>query len=420
MAFFKQSVLSPLLVSLALAVGSNLVLGADLFLDFGFGIAGKAALLLLVPVTMVASIWMLQASISANVRKIQAMMAGSETTSTDSEVAQEFLPIQTGIAAKLDNVSSLAPLIASVSDELWNYSKQVYQENQASVEEMSRQNHAIQGISIDLNSVANGVEEVAHNAGETATFIGDSATHADNGKIIMTKAFGAMSALSGYVSSSAEICNLLGEDSKSVSKVIDVIREIAGQTNLLALNAAIEAARAGEQGRGFAVVADEVRMLAQRTQDATQEVQGIIERIQSHVKEAIHATQSSEGEVAETEETIAEACEIFAELVGTVKSLKESNTSIATATHAQSQSANNLTTNLNCISQTNEGSLHRAQETTLHCNELMRTIAQLQSLVGMLCPICISKGGDVAASAGYSAGSSSSSSAASSSDVELF
>jgi len=188
--------------------------------------------------------------------------------------------------------------------------------------------------------------------------------------------------LSDKLQQTAGTVTRLAEEAASIGQVVDVIRAIADQTNLLALNAAIEAARAGEAGRGFAVVADEVRNLAQRTQSSTQEIERMIGAIQSATEQSVRDMQQS-SEFASRSQTMAgeadQALGLIAERVGQIN---EMNLVIASAAEEQAQVAREVDRNLVAIRDISEQSATGAQQTSVASDELARLATQLNRLVG--------------------------------------
>ena len=179
------------------------------------------------------------------------------------------------------------------------------------------------------------VQEVAHSAVAAADSTHQAAKESDAGKVTMTEAMGAMSSLGDQIGRASEAVTRLGKETQSIGAVLDVIRGIAEQTNLLALNAAIEAARAGEQGRGFAVVADEVRTLASRTQGSTQEIRKMIERLQAEAQGVVEVMREGTSQASVVEELIENACVSLAEIGGAVSNIDGMNTQIASAAEQQ-------------------------------------------------------------------------------------
>lgn len=186
-----------------------------------------------------------------------------------------------------------------------------------------------------VNELVHAVQEVAHSAAAAADSTHQAAKEADNGKVAMTEAMGAMSSLGDHIGRAGEAVTRLGKETQNIGAVLDVIRGIAEQTNLLALNAAIEAARAGEQGRGFAVVADEVRTLASRTQRSTQEIRQMIERLQGEAQSVVGVMSEGTSQASVVEEFIENACVALAEIGGAVTTIDGMTTQIASAAEEQ-------------------------------------------------------------------------------------
>lgn len=204
------------------------------------------------------------------------------------------------------------------------------------------------------------VAAAVHEMQVTSRNVSDSATEAalasqtaneelSNTNVILEQTVAAIRDLAGEIESASQVINTLDNDVSNIASVLDVIRGIAEQTNLLALNAAIEAARAGEQGRGFAVVADEVRSLASRTQKSTGEIQTMIEKLQAGAAQAVEVMQGSKTSSEDTIQSAGLATESLAEILNAIARMNEMNTHIATAAGQQSSVSDEVNSNVQGI-----------------------------------------------------------------------
>ncbi len=243
------------------------------------------------------------------------------------EVAASFNQLVSALGARQSSTEMFASGLAAVDQPI--------QAAMANVAQCSGGDTAHE-VTTAIDELGAAVEEIANNAASAAESTHQAMKETDNGKVTMTDAMGSMSSLTDHIARASDAVARLGQESQNIGAVLDVIRGIAEQTNLLALNAAIEAARAGEQGRGFAVVADEVRTLASRTQQSTQEIQEMIEALQSKAKEAESTMGEGTTQLSVVEEKIEGACISLAEIAGYVQTIEGMNTTIASAAEQQS------------------------------------------------------------------------------------
>jgi methyl-accepting chemotaxis protein len=275
----------------------------------------------------------------------------------------------------VQHVAASTSQLASAAEEMSVVTEQMKQG-------AGRQHSETDQVATAMNEMAATVEEVARNAEAAAAAAQDADRQANDGKQVVSGAMNATDSLASEVNKASEVIHKLELESESIGKVLEVIQEIAEQTNLLALNAAIEAARAGEQGRGFAVVADEVRTLANRTQQSTQEIQQIIARLQQGAGEAVKVMEGGSSKAQDTVDQAKRAADALAAIAGAVSTINDMNTQIASAAEEQSAVAEEINRNITTISHAADQTANGAEQTASASEDLARLAAQLQGLVG--------------------------------------
>ncbi|GFM55521.1 methyl-accepting chemotaxis protein [Pseudomonas capsici] len=329
--------------------------------------------------------WLLTKSIT---RPISAALHAAETIAEGNltrpievdgsdEAGRLLLAMQTmqgKLRDTLQRISGSATQLASAAEELNAVTDE-------SARGLAQQNNEIEQAATAVNEMTSAVEEVARNATSTSEASKSATSSAGDGRDLVVETVNAIERMSGDVQSTAELISNLAEESRDIGKVLDVIRGLADQTNLLALNAAIEAARAGEAGRGFAVVADEVRALAHRTQQSTSEIERMIGSIQGGTEQAVNSMRNST-ERAESTLSIAKGAGLALETIHTaVEEINERNLVIASAAEEQAQVAREVDRNLVNIRDLSAQSTTGANQTTAASNELSRLAVDLNSMV---------------------------------------
>jgi len=254
----------------------------------------------------------------------------------------------------------------------------------ASNANINMQKQELEMVATAVNEMTAAVQEVAQSTSNAAQATQDASGMARRGALTITDAIGIIDSLDSNVSTASNSISQLKADSDNIGGVLDVIRSIAEQTNLLALNAAIEAARAGEQGRGFAVVADEVRTLASRSHDATQEIQEMIEKLQQGVATAVANMEEVSKRAAEGVAQVEESAEALAEMSGSVSVINDMNTHIAAATEEQSAVAGEISQNIEHINQLSSETAQSSEKTQQTSENLTELAMALRSMVEQL------------------------------------
>lgn len=260
-------------------------------------------------------------------------------------------------------------------------SENIVDANEKMAQDLTQQANQVAHISNSIDEIALSIQEVAQQSASATSSAQDAGIKASSGGKIVRNTINGMSAISEAVSASSTSVSELGRRGTQIGDIINVINDIAEQTNLLALNAAIEAARAGEAGRGFAVVADEVRTLADRTTTATQEIAKSIEAIQSETQMAVERMESGTGHVNEGMVLVTQAGESLDDIVAGTDLVSGMIDSIAAASEEQSQASAEVSKNVISVSEVSRNANNQASLTASSARELAQHAEQLKGLV---------------------------------------
>ncbi|MHA7880806.1 MAG: methyl-accepting chemotaxis protein [Saccharospirillum sp.] len=320
---------------------------------------------------------LLQRGISDLLASFRAVASGNMTVRADErpknefgELARHFNQLAGNLAATLGQLSGLVSELHGLAGE-FNQASRNYSER---AQLQSDDTHQVATAMTEMSAT---IREVAQNAEETAHRAGDANQQADHSRQVITQAVASAQSMQGQMTTLAERIATLKGQTDAITSVVKTINDIAEQTNLLALNAAIEAARAGEQGRGFAVVADEVRNLSVKTAESTKEIEAVIGQLQSQSDEAALAANDSAAVVASNVSNISEIGEGLTQILDAVASISTMSELIATTAEEQSKVAEDMNVNVVRIS---DVSSKNAEET----QHLVTGIERIDSMTGEL------------------------------------
>ncbi|GAB6387022.1 HAMP domain-containing methyl-accepting chemotaxis protein [Stutzerimonas marianensis] len=315
------------------------------------------------------------------VQLAQRVADGDLTQSQKVSRRDELGQLQQAMYGMTDSLRGLIGRIGGSVSQIATAAEQLSAVTAQTSAGVQKQRVETEQVATAMHEMAATVQEVAQNAEQASFAAREADQQARQGDRVVQEAIGQIGNLSGEVEHSAHAIEELNTESGRIGTVLEVIRAVAEQTNLLALNAAIEAARAGEQGRGFAVVADEVRALARRTHDSTEEIEGLIGNLQRVAQKAVEQMQTSRDLTQHTVELANEAGSALGRITESVSTIEQMNQQIAAAAEQQSAVAENISESVTRVRDIGEQSASGSEQTAAASAELARLGVELQGLV---------------------------------------
>ncbi len=272
--------------------------------------------------------------------------------------------------------------VASATEQVNEVAQRVLTASNSSMVNSDEQASRTNSVAAAINQLGAAAQEIARNAADASQQASGASHQAEDGRKVVERNIEAMKQLSSNISASCEQIEALNSQTVGIGQILDVIKGISEQTNLLALNAAIEAARAGEAGRGFAVVADEVRSLAHRTQTSAQEIHGMIEKLQVGARDSVSTMTESQRQSEASVDIANQAGERLGSVTRSIGEIDAMNQSVATATEEQTSVIESLNMDITEINTLNQEGVENLHSTLRACGDLEQQTARLKQLVG--------------------------------------
>ena len=334
--------------------------------------------------SLIASYFMIvsiTASLATAVETAQIIASGDLSKTIKVQSSGELGQLEEALRTMRRNLQKMVTDMNESSSQLVASSQLLLASTGKTSAGIVEQKNQMVHVSAAVNQMTASVLEVAQTAEQTSESAQKANTEAEGGQSVVQSTIESIETLAQGVENASVAINQVGEDSEVIDRVVDVINAIAEQTNLLALNAAIEAARAGEQGRGFAVVADEVRTLAQRTQESTAEIEEMIVKLQKGAKNAVEVMETGRSQAVVSVERATEAGKSLEIITANVKEINDMNTQIAYAAKEQSDVSEDINQNITKLNTLAEENALSVQESTEATENVTKMAERLKNIV---------------------------------------